>query len=532
MRYVDDYTHRFGAEGVEEAARAFDRQGDAAERNAARLRAWGELAQAMGPRIEALGDRGLSAARSWLGMAGEMEQARVAFTTLLGSGDQAAKFVSQLQEFAARTPFEFRGLQQQAKRLLAQGFGVEEIIPMLTDLGDAAGALGAGAEGIDRLVLAFGQMRAMGKPMGDDLRQIAQLGIPAQKILRDAFNIPPGKNVADAAITAEQAIGAIRRYMREHYGGGMEAQSKTLAGSLSNLADQADLLKNTLGEPLVGSVNAATQATERMLEGLRGMSSEARAAVGWTTMLGGAALKAGGGVLSAWRDLRQYRAILQLTNISKQQLAAATGKDIAAERAKAGVARGEAAAISEVEKAAVGATQAKLRLAGATGKGLTGGLGWGGLMTAPAGAALTGGAGLGAAAAATSIISAAAAGIIGWEIGKAVSDWLESYKVFIDRETGEKVGYKEAAGDWLERNLPMGRLETGAEIRERAGKAVTGSEIAAGFAAMTPEQKARRARELAAKTAVLPGGDLQVTVTVPGQQVVTQQALANHAALR
>jgi len=249
-------------------------------------------------------------------------------------------------------------------------------------------------------------------------------------------------------------------------------------------------------------------------------------------MLGGAALKAGGGVLSAWRDLRQYRAILQLTNISKQQLAAATGKDIAAERAKAGVARGEAAAISEVEKAAVGATQAKLRLAGATGKGLTGGLGWGGLMTAPAGAALTGGAGLGAAAAATSIISAAAAGIIGWEIGKAVSDWLESYKVFIDRETGEKVGYKEAAGDWLERNLPMGRLETGAEIRERAGKAVTGSEIAAGFAAMTPEQKARRARELAAKTAVLPGGDLQVTVTVPGQQVVTQQALANHAALR
>lgn len=46
---------------------------------------------------------------------------------------------------------------------MAFGFKAEEIIPMLTNLGDAASGLGLGTEGVSRLAYALGQMQTSGK---------------------------------------------------------------------------------------------------------------------------------------------------------------------------------------------------------------------------------------------------------------------------------------------------------------------------------------------------------------------------------
>lgn len=545
-KYVDHYAHRFTTEGAERAAAAFDQQGAAAGRNATRLRQYGELAEALSGRLEAAGTRGLGAVQSWLAVAGEMEQARVSFTTLLSDEKQAEAFVARLQEFAARTPFEFRGLQRQAKNLLAVGFSAEEIIPLLTDLGDAAGALGAGSAGIDRLVLAFGQMRAMGRPMGDDLRQIAQLGIPAQKILREAFSIPSGKDIASAGLTAEQAIKALRDYMRQKFGGGMAEQSKTLAGSLSNLADNLDLARNALGEPLVNSINASTAALTGMIGALKASSPATRATIAWTTLLGSSLLKAGGWALSAWRDYKQYTGILRIAENTKRSLTLATVRDTAAERTKAGVARTEAGAISQVERAAVKCTRAKNSMAGAglagmggkamgfqglMGGGILGGAAaaGGGLLVGSVGAGLMsrtgaegwGAAGLGAGTAAVGAAQGyALAGPMGAVVGSlvATSTALYSFAAETNRLTR----------DW-EKRTGLKRI-----TEEEAAKPVTRTEIAASFAAMTPEQRAHRAQQLAAKSRTTAGGNVQatVTMTIPGSQVITQQALSAHAALR
>jgi tape measure domain-containing protein len=493
-RYVDEYSHRFTTEGASAAARGFDQQGEAAGRNASRLKAYGELAEAMGGRIEAAGDRGLGAVRSWLGVAGEMEMAQTSFTTLLKSQDEAQKFVGKLQQFAASTPFEFQGLQQQAKRLLAVGYSAEEIIPMLTDLGDSAGALGAGAVGIDRMVLAFGQMRAKGKPMGDDLRQLMEIGIPAEKILREAFNVPVGKDLASAGITAKQAEDALRSYMRSMHGGGMDKAAKTLSGSLSNLADNAFLLKDAMGQPLAGSVNLGAQALSGMMGVLQDMSPAARATISWTTLLGSATLKAGGWALGAYRDYKQYTSILDIAKASKAGLEKATRSDAAAERMKAGVAKTEAGAISEVEKAAVKATRAKNSLAGSgagMGSWLTGGLGFGGLMKSNAGAALSGG--LGAGAALSSVTLAAGTAVLGWEVGSAISKYLDA-----------QTGYIDKGADFL---TPAAR-----RITEEAARPITAADVAA-------QRKRLRMQ---------PSGD----VVIPAGTFVSSQQLYDHAALR
>ena len=107
------------------------------------------------------GVAGLSAALAGLGAvavrsAAQMEQTEKAFTTLLKSADLAKDFSAELERFAAATPFELPGLLNASKRLLAFGFSAQQVIPILTAIGDSAAALGMGEEGISRLTTAIG----------------------------------------------------------------------------------------------------------------------------------------------------------------------------------------------------------------------------------------------------------------------------------------------------------------------------------------------------------------------------------------
>lgn len=90
----------------------------------------------------------LSGAALWnigkmaLGAAADMQQAEVAFTTLIGNAQQAHTFLNQLKDFAAQTPFELPGLVDDARLLMGVGVAARDVIPTLTAWGNAAGALG------------------------------------------------------------------------------------------------------------------------------------------------------------------------------------------------------------------------------------------------------------------------------------------------------------------------------------------------------------------------------------------------------
>jgi tape measure domain-containing protein len=100
-------------------------------------------------------------------MGAQFEQSQVAFTQMLGSAEKSDAFLKQLFDFAAKTPFEFTGLQDASRRLLAYGFEANEIIPIMTRVGDAVSALGGGTAEINRATLALGQMQAKGKVSGE-----------------------------------------------------------------------------------------------------------------------------------------------------------------------------------------------------------------------------------------------------------------------------------------------------------------------------------------------------------------------------
>ena len=64
----------------------------------------------------------------------QMEQNRVAFTTMLGSAEKANKLLKEMTDFAASTPFQMTDVVAAGKQLLAFGVTSEEMISTMTKL--------------------------------------------------------------------------------------------------------------------------------------------------------------------------------------------------------------------------------------------------------------------------------------------------------------------------------------------------------------------------------------------------------------
>lgn len=189
--------------------------------------------------------------------AGTMEQTRMAFTGLLGDAEQANIFINQLQAFAAATPFEFSGIAKASQRLMAMGIAARDVIPTMTALGDAASAMGAGPDVVDRLVTALGQMSAKGKVSGEEMRQFAEAGIPVWDFLANKLSTDVAgamKKVESGAVDAKTGIDAIKEGMESSFGGMMKKQSQTLFGRISTLKDAMSKIFIDVGEVLLPMV--------------------------------------------------------------------------------------------------------------------------------------------------------------------------------------------------------------------------------------------------------------------------------------
>lgn len=216
------------------------------------------------------GVAGLSAALAGLGAvavrgAAQMEQTEKAFTTLLKSANLAKDFLAELERFAAATPFELPGLLNASKRLLAFGFSAQQVIPVLTAIGDSAAALGMGEEGISRLTTAIGQIQAKAKVSAEEMNQINETGIPAWQLLADTIGttVPQAMDMASKGmIDGATGVQAILTGMNKQFGGMMAEQSQTLNGMMSNIQDSIGQLSTVVGKEITEAFNLKGAAAE------------------------------------------------------------------------------------------------------------------------------------------------------------------------------------------------------------------------------------------------------------------------------
>ena len=189
-------------------------------------------------------------------MAADMEQAKVALTTLTGSVSIATKQMQQLKQFSATTPFEFPELLSATRRMMAFGFQAKETIPTLKLLGNASFALGQGAEGVNNMILALGQMQMKGRVQSEEMtRQLGQY-INAWKYLADYLkvDVPTAmkmteKRMVDGATGVKAILLGLADDKR--FENGMQKMSLTLLGLWSNFKDQLSYALADLGDLLI-----------------------------------------------------------------------------------------------------------------------------------------------------------------------------------------------------------------------------------------------------------------------------------------
>lgn len=254
-------------------------EGDAFGRS---LKEIGDTAAQASSRLALIGGAG-AAAFGALGLAAlktaaSMEQTRVSFTTLLHSSEAARKSLTELANFAKETPFEFGQVTDASKKLLAYGFTAKQLIPTLRTLGDAAGSLGLDSGGLDRLIVAFGQIRSKAKLELQDLRQLAEAGIPVFDILQKNLGLTAEQvqNIGKAGIDSKAGLAALTKGMQDAFGGGMERQAKTMNGIISNLADTWSLFLSNVEGTGLGDIIAqdAKPALEDLLATVNRLKSD------------------------------------------------------------------------------------------------------------------------------------------------------------------------------------------------------------------------------------------------------------------
>jgi len=188
-----------------------------------------------------------------VGLAASIEQTRTQFATLLGSVELARQKISELQRFSASTPFQFDGLADSAKRLLAFGVANDQVIPTLRVLGDVAAATG---NQVGELAGIYGKVKANGRLMTEALDQFNDRGIPVGKALEEAFG-KTGEEIRKMASAGQISFSDLQRAMLKMTteGGmafnGMASRSTTLSGLWSTLKDNVTLALTDVGEAIV-----------------------------------------------------------------------------------------------------------------------------------------------------------------------------------------------------------------------------------------------------------------------------------------
>lgn len=210
-----------------------------------------------------------------LSSAGNFEQTKVAFSTMLGSADKAGALLTQLQQFAASTPFELPQIQDSARKLLAFGVAADQIPASLRRIGDIAAGTGTP---INELAEIYGKAKTQGRLFAEDINQLTGRGIPIIKELAAQFGVTENEvkglveNGSVGFANLEAAFGSMTG-KGSQFGGMMAAQSQTLVGQWSNLKDQLTATLVQLGTALLPVAKGVLEAVGPFLEWIKGLAT-------------------------------------------------------------------------------------------------------------------------------------------------------------------------------------------------------------------------------------------------------------------
>ena len=213
----------------------------------------------------------------------QIEKYTTGFTNMLGSAEAAQQVMSQIQEDAAKTPFDVESLTKANQYLISAGENASYARSTIMALGDAVSATGGGNDELNRMSQNLQQIANTGKATTADIKQFAYAGIDVYGILADYT----GKSTAEVqnmTISYDLLTQALQAASEEggRYYNAMSDLSQTQNGITNTLKDNVKQLAGLLTSDLsdaVGSVK--TKLNEMTVAAI-----EAYKLDGWKGLIG------------------------------------------------------------------------------------------------------------------------------------------------------------------------------------------------------------------------------------------------------
>lgn len=191
---------------------------------------------------------------------GEFELQKTTLAAMLGDLSKAQSLMSDIKGLAVQSPFQFKELATYAKQLTAFAVPAEHLFETTKMLADVSAGLGVG---MDRIVLAYGQVKSAAFLRGQEVRQFTEAGIPILNELAKQFEAVEGQAISvgevfDRISSRMVSFEMVNKVFKDLTSEGgkfykmQETQAETLRGKISNLKDAYEIMLNEMGSQKSG----------------------------------------------------------------------------------------------------------------------------------------------------------------------------------------------------------------------------------------------------------------------------------------
>ena len=204
---------------------------------------------------------------------GEFELQQRSLEAILQNKTKADEIFNKTVALAVQSPYQIKDLVSYTKQLAAYRIESDKLYDTTKRLADVSAGLGVDMQ---RIILAYGQVKAAAYLRGTEVRQFTEAGINLYGELQRYF-----QEVRGEAYTTAQIVDMISKRMvtfedveqvfkRLTDQGGlfynMQAiQAETLQGKISNLKDSVDIMLNSIGKSSQGVFNWAIDGANTLL---------------------------------------------------------------------------------------------------------------------------------------------------------------------------------------------------------------------------------------------------------------------------
>lgn len=199
-----------------------------------------------------------------------------ALSAIIANAREANILFKQMQSLAVNSPMKLMDLNKYTKQLAAYRIETNNLYDSLKMLGDIA--VGVGVD-MDRLILAYGQVKAANYLRGQELRQFSEAGVNILGGLQEYYKTTKGINltineifdsVSKRKVLFEDVDAVLHRMTQS--GGAFYnmqlIQSQTLYGQMQKLGDLLQINMNKLGKSTSGILLGVVKVIQVIIKNL------------------------------------------------------------------------------------------------------------------------------------------------------------------------------------------------------------------------------------------------------------------------